>query len=271
MLGGARDRIAELERHVIRDTLVGRGHPEDLLVTLKHLDGRPSERIAVRGNAGVLEQLHEFYENVIDVGTVGNGDVAVVFFPVFHQVYDRIEEGLDALTAVRDGGDDGGAQQPVYLLEVQLRARIEELVPHVEVDDEIDVELHQLNCQIEVPREIAGVDHMDDDVGPGVDDVAADDALLNGIRGQAVRAGQVDNLDLVAAVRKRPDLLLNSNTRPVSHVLPGAGYAVEYGCLSRVRVARKGNGQRFLLRHAPPRPSPLPRRRPRPLSSCLRQ
>ena len=112
---------------------------------------------------------------------------------------------------------------------------------------------------------------MDDDVGFVLDEVAADDPLLDGVGRQAVGAGQVHDLDVVASVPEIADLLFNSDTRPVSDLLPGARHAVEDGGLPRVGVAREGYRQRSLVRHALPSPSLLPRRLPRPPWACFRQ
>ena len=268
---GPCDSFAQSRRCVGRRAATLGRHLEDLSVALEHLDGRPPKRVAVRGDAVLLEQIYQLDKNIVDVRPVGDGDVAVVFFPVFHQVNRRIKERLDPLAPMADRRDDGSAQKHVYSLEVEFGLGVQELVPHVEVDDEVDVEFHELNGEIEVSGQVPCVDHVDDDVGLVLNEVAAYDPFLHGIGREAVRARQVNNLDVVAPVLEVADLLLNSDTRPVSHLLPGARHAVEYGGLPRVGVAREGYRERFLVRHALPRPSPLPRRLPRPTSSCLRQ
>ena len=77
-------------------------------------------------------------------------------------------------------------------------------VDHVERDDDRHAQLQHLRRQVEVALEVGGIDDGDDDVGPRLARLLAEDQidrdhLVGAARGQAVGAGQVDEVEGLAA------------------------------------------------------------------------
>ena len=73
-------------------------------------------------------------------------------------------------------------------------------VDHVQRDDDRHAQLQDLRRQVEIALQVGRIDDGDDDVGPRLAGVVAEDDvdgdhLVGAARGQAVGAGQVDELE----------------------------------------------------------------------------
>ena len=73
-------------------------------------------------------------------------------------------------------------------------------VDHVQGDDDRHAQLQDLRGQVEVALEVGGIDDGDDDVGPRLAGLLAEDDvdrdhLVGAARRQAVGAGQVDEVE----------------------------------------------------------------------------
>ena len=110
---GPRHCLAQSRRYAGRRPASSGRQLEDLAVALEHLDGRPSERVAVRGDAAFLQQVHQFDKNIVDVRAVRDGNVAMVLFSVLDEVDRGIEERLNAFVPVPDRRDDRSSEEPV--------------------------------------------------------------------------------------------------------------------------------------------------------------
>jgi hypothetical protein len=149
------------------------------------------------------------------------------------------------------------AEELRQLRGVDLLAAFAHLVHHVEGEDHGDAELHELDGEVEVPLEAVGVDDVDHQLRPLVDEVVAGDQLFLGIGGQGIGAGQIDDVEAVPVGLEVALALLHGDAGIVPHALPRAREGVEHGRFSGIGVTRKRNAQR--LRHGHARLRQLPR------------
>ena len=241
----------------------------DLLVPLQQLDGVPAQV----GQAGVAAaQLgDDLVDLVLDLVRVDHGVFGmVVVLVVGHRlvlvdqqvgagavlVVGRcVEQGVQAAALPGRHRDDRDAQHFGQAVQVDLHAPLFHNVHHVQGHDHRLAQLQQLQCQVQPPLQGRGVHHVDDDVHLVAEDELPADRLLHGIRGQAVGAGQVHQVDVQTVVLDRALHLFHRDPRPVGDLEVGAGVGVEQGGLAAVGVADKTNGHvMFLFRHpaAPP-------------------
>ena len=80
-----------------------------------------------------------------------------------------------------------------------------------------------LKGKAQAPLKIGGVHEVDDQIGLFLDDEFPGDHLLVGVGCQAVDAGQVHDMNRIFADIQFALYPLNGNTRPVTHLLSGAG------------------------------------------------
>ena len=156
-----------------------------------------------------------------------------------------LQQVVHAFAAVADGEHHRHVQQFGQLRGVDFRAPAVGHVGHVEGEEHLAVEFPDLGRQIQAALEVGGVDDVDDDVRPLVQQKVAGDDFLDRKRGQAVSAGQVDDGQVVSIAGYVPFLLFNGDPGPVPDFLAGAGEVVEDGCFAGVGVAGQGDDKTF--------------------------
>ena len=98
--------------------------------------------------------------------------------------------------------------------------------------------------------EVGGIDDGEDDVRPRLLRPAAEeqidrDHLVGAARGEAVGAGQVDEVDRGPVDGELPLLHLDRDAGVVADALPQAGEGIEQRRFPGVRVADQGDGERL--------------------------
>ena len=105
----------------------------------------------------------------------------------------RALERGQALALGCDGRDDLDPQQARELAGVDVDAGLLGLVAHVQAEHERASALEQLGGQAQRAAQVLGVGDLDDDVRLALEQDVAGDALVVGVRVQAVDAGGVDD------------------------------------------------------------------------------
>ena len=223
----------------------------DLLVPLQQLDGVPAQV----GQAGVAAaQLgDDLVDLVLDLVRVDHGVFGMVVVLVVGHRLVLVDQQVGAGAVLVVGRRV--AQHFGQAVQVDLHAPLFHNVHHVQGHDHRLAQLQQLQRQVQPPLQGRGVHHVDDDVHLVAEDELPADRLLHGVRGQAVGAGQVHQVDVQPVVLDRALHLFHRDPRPVGDLEVGAGVGVEQGGLAAVGVADKTNGHiMFLFRHpaAPP-------------------
>ena len=96
--------------------------------------------------------------------------------------------------------------------------------------------------EVQVAFQVSGVNHVNDRVGAPFDDKIAGNDFFWGKGREAVRAGEIDNLDGDTVMGERSLFLLYRFAGPVAHVLVLTGQRVEDAALPRVGVTGQGHG-----------------------------
>ena len=116
-------------------------------------------------------------------------------------------------------------------------------VAHVQADHQRHVQRQQLGGEIEAAFQRRRVHDRDHQIRLLADQVIPGDALLLGVGGQAVGAGQVDQVEGDAIVLEGAGLLFHRLAGPIAHVLAQAGEHVEHGGLADVGLAHQRDGE----------------------------
>ena len=117
-------------------------------------------------------------------------------------------------------------------------------VHHVERDQDGHAHLQQLHGQIEMTLQVAGVEHVDDEIGLAPEQIVARDHLVERAGIERIDAGQVDHPHPASVEFQRAFLALDRHARPVARGLADAGQGVEEGRLAAVGIAGQGERQR---------------------------
>ena len=127
-------------------------------IVLTKLDG------TARGGV-VLDERHDAVQASVDaavvlplVAEVG----APGFFLIAGDVQRVVDELVDALVPRRGDGHHGDAQKLFHFIDAHGAAVAVHLVHHVQRQDDGRVQLHELQCQVEVALDVGGVHDVDD-------------------------------------------------------------------------------------------------------------
>ena len=221
------------------------------LVTLDQL-GRRKTYWNVRCRGVVLDKVGDTVDAAMQrtaVRTVGRAKVqATGALAEPCHVQGVVHQLADALVAGSANGDDRHAQQALEQVDVNGAAVGRHLVHHVERDDHRTVELHELQCQVQVALDIGGVNDVDDGVRALVEDELTAHDLFARVRRQGVNARQVGNARL-GVVADGAIFAVDRHAGKVTDVLVGARQLVEPTWSCRSLVAGKGKVQRCALGH----------------------
>ncbi len=104
-------------------------------------------------------------------------DCAVEIFVHFDAALQQI---MQSLAAGADGGDDRNTEHDAERIVIKLITLAHKLIVHIERNNRADVHIDYLGCQKKIPFKIRGIHHIDDDIRPFVENIAADIALFGG-------------------------------------------------------------------------------------------
>ena len=150
-------------------------------------------------------------------------------------------------------------------------------VDHVQRHDDRHAQFQELRRQVQVAVEVGRIDDGQDHVRPRLLRPAAEEQidghhLVGAARGEAVGAGQVDQLERRSPPWANRALLhLDGDAGVVADVLAQPGQGVEQGRLAGVRVADQGDGERLAAGMAGRRGGSERGGRRRPAASRLRR
>ena len=199
------------------------------LIALDQL-GRRKTHGDVRRRGMVLDKVGNAVDAAMQrtaVRTVGRTKVqATRALAKARHVQGMIHQLADALVAGSANGDNGHAQQALEQVDVHGAAVGRHLIHHVERDDHGAVELHELQCQVQVALDVGGVNDVDDGVRALVKDELTAHDLFACVRRQGVNARQVGNARL-GMVTDGAIFAVDRHAGKVTDVLVGARQLVE--------------------------------------------
>ena len=148
-----------------------------------------------------------------------------------------VEEFLLPLAGSRHCRNDGNPQPLRQFRDIDRDPSARRRIHHVECDDDGDAQFEQLNGEIEIAIEIGGVDDIDHDPGPVVDEEIPRHKFLEGISREGIRSGQIHQPEPATVENVQPFLLFHRYARIVPYVLVRAGDAVEKSRLPAVGIS----------------------------------
>ena len=211
------------------------------MVALNQLACGEADRDA-RCRCMILYQMHDPVQAAVHCATVVFLVAEVLprrLLLVSRDVKRMLHELVNTLVLGSGDWDDGDAQHPLHVVDTDAAAVAAELVHHVECQDDGDVQLHQLQCQVQVAFYVGGVGNVYYSFGVAVQDELAGDYLFGCVGGQGVDSRQVRD----GSVRVAFDdsvFAVYRHAGEVAHVLVGACEYIEQGGLSAVLLAGKG-------------------------------
>ena len=220
--------------------VIAGAEPDDSLVALEHLDGQEADVVYVL-RQGLLDVGEGILDRVAENPLLCREELVL---DCVAALLNCLPEALSA-----DGGDLNHRNSELggELRDVDAVAALLDDIDHVDGDDYRDAELDELGREVEVPVEVCSVNDVEDTVRVSVNEIVSGNHLIAAERGEGVGSGEVDHLNLafLASLDVEIDnsrLALNSDSRPVAHVLVGTREVVEHCGLAAVGVAGKGNG-----------------------------
>ena len=199
------------------------------LVALNQL-GRRKTHGNVRRRGMVLDKVGDAVNAAMQraaVRTIGRAEVqATGTLAEPRHVQGMIHQLANTLVAGSANGDDRHAQQALEQVDVNGAAVGRHLVHHVERDDHRTVELHELQCQVQVALDVGSVNDVDDGVRTLVEDELTAHDLFACVRRQGVNARQVGNARL-GMVTDGAIFAVDRHAGKVTDVLVGARQLVE--------------------------------------------
>ena len=199
------------------------------LVALNQL-GRRKTHGNVRRRGMVLDKVGNAVDAAMQctaIRTIGRTKVqATGALAKACHVQGMIHQLADTLVAGSANGDNGHAHQALEQVDVYGAAVGGHLVHHVERDDHGAVELHELQCQVQVTLDVGSVNDVDDGVRALVEDELTAHDLFACVRRQGVNARQIGNARL-GMVTDGAIFAVDSHAGKVTDVLVGARQLVE--------------------------------------------
>jgi len=120
---------------------------------------------------------------------------------------------------------------------VQQVAPLFDFIHHVQGHNHGPAEFFQLQGQVQVALEIAGIDDIDDDVRLIFQDIVASDDFFDRVGRQGIDAWQIDQGEQIGTPPDHAHFLFDGHAGPVASGLTRASQAVEQGGFARIRIA----------------------------------
>lgn len=238
----------------------------DLPVALEQLQGVPPVIGEIR--IFLLQHGHDLIDLVLDLVGIDHGVFRMMIVPVLrdglvlvdepvrlrvaHVVHRRVEQHIQPVPLPGRYGNDGDAQHFRQAVQVDLHAPLDDDIHHIEGQHDGLPQLQQLQGEVQAPLQRGRVRHIDDDVHVIGQDELPRHGLLHRVGGEAVRAGQVHQMDAHAVVFNGALHLFHGDARPVRHLQVGAGVRIEERGLAAVRIADESDGDLIPLHGRPP-------------------
>ena len=163
-------------------------------------------------------------------------------------VHGRMEQ--DAQTAALQGryGDDRHAEHFRQAVQVDFHAPFFDDVHHIQGDDDGFPQFQELQGQVEIAFQRRRVDDIDDDVDIVTEDEIPRNLFFHGVRRQAVRPGQVDEMNVIAVGIDGAFNFFDGNAGPVGDLEVGPRIGVEQRRLAAVRIADESDSHFLFFR-----------------------
>ena len=234
----------------------------NLRILFKELQGMPAMIVQVR--IFIVQKVAHGVDAVFHFIAVDHGKFTVMVVlmiglirmvvdePVRMDVVLMMDSGMeqDAQAAAFQGryGDDRHAEHFRQTVQVDFHTPLLDDIHHIQGDDDGLAQFQELQGQVEIAFQGRCIDDVDDDVDIVTEDEITRNLFFHGIRRQAVRPGQVDEVDVITVGIDGAFDLFDGDAGPVGHFEVGPGVGIEQSRLAAVRVADESDCH-FLLFH----------------------
>ena len=211
-------------------------------IAFQQFDGKVTGGVALSQIGLEFQVLLYLADAVFNFVSVVDVDVAEVDFFVFCsliELYDLVEELFHAHSRGERCGHHGHSEQFGQAVVVDVVATFFGLVKHVEGHYHAYVHVYELCGEVEVALQVAGVYDVDDDVWGLLDDLFAHVEFFWRVGAEAICAGKVYQIELVALEVGLPFLGVNGHARVVADAFVGARCKVEERCFAAIGVSHQ--------------------------------
>ena len=221
-------------------------------VVFQHLDGKETCRIVVVGLGIEADEFFHTLNTLLYQHAVIYVYVAEGGLPSFIDFDYLVKQCIDSFACAPYGGYYWYSEQYAQLVDVEAVAACSKLVIHVERHDYWHIHVDELGGEVKVALQVRGIYHVDYHVGHLLDYVSAYIQFFGCICSEAVGAGQVGDVEVIALEIQMSFLGINGHTRVVAYTLVSIPCNVEQACLAAVGIAHKchADGSAALLSHA---------------------
>ena len=221
-------------------------------ILLEELDGQPAfVNLLLAGHVG--GQTSHGVDRFLDFPVVGHlrGRRAALG----GGAGDGLAQLVDAAAARGHDAYHGAAQVLAQVLHVDAQAALLGQVHHVEGQHDGGLEFEQLDGEVKVPLQVRGVNDVDHDGRPLVEDVLPRDGFIDRQGAERVDTRQVHDANLGVAVAIGSFQAFDGHAGPVAHALPRTGQIVEERGFAAIGIAGNGDRVRRLAHTCFPAPS----------------
>ena len=178
-------------------------------------------------------------------------DMAHALVAVFVDIDHGVQQSVDAAVVARLDGHHRHAQHATQILVVEGGSAGLQLVVHVERHDHTRVYVDQFGGQVKIAFQIRGDHGVYHHIGNARSQMMTHVTLLGRVGREGVGAGQVGDLEAVAAVDAAADLGADGHAAVIAHVFVTARDGVEQRGFAAVGVAyqRHRDGSRAACHH----------------------
>ncbi len=220
-----------------------------LSVSLQHLHRKIARRETLGQLVGMKAHVAvQAAQPLFDHCALSDVDVAHAFVPVFVDRDYRVQQVVDSPVVARFDRYHRHAEHPSQIFVVQLRTAGRQFVEHVERHNHARVYVDQFRRQIEVALQVGRHHRIDDHIGHFPGDVPAHETFFGRVGRQGIGAGQVGNLETIAAVAAYAAFGAHRHSAVIAHMLVAARNGVEKRRLAAVGIAHQRHADRMAVR-----------------------
>ena len=153
----------------------------------------------------------------------------------------RMEKFFHAFPCREHGGAHRYAKQLRQFIQIDVVTSFLSLIKHVESNHHTHMHINQLRSQIEVPLQVGGVYHINDNIRSMLDQLLPNIQFLRRVSRQGISAWQVDQVELIPFILSMPLLSIHGHSGIVTHSFMGTTSEIEQGRLATVRITDKSH------------------------------
>ena len=219
----------------------------DFPIIFQQLDGQPSRVEAVQ-----LLLTSEYCSNFFNRCFEPGAEKELVFanrYILACNPDDMVKQCIQSDTFFCRCWNNMTAEQLLQLLYLNDDPFLLNFIDHIEGNEKINLQLHELCGQQQVALKVWPFENVDHNIRRLFDKIFASDNLLRRIWSERVDAWQVNYCDSVPLVVEIAFMLFNGDTRKISNFLMSAGESIEKRGLPAVWITCKRDAYLILFIH----------------------